>query len=169
MGKNAARALSALILCFAMFAAGAGPGAAVTVPSPVGDRPVLVPGTPYPDTNDDGSLAASAESAFIDDVTAGDTPLSVEQASLHRSQAAGKVKAINTGAATFNGAWAPLGPGPIGQLQRTTGALTAESGRIGALAILPTGRFILAAAQGGIWTRVPRTGQWVPQTGTLPT
>ncbi|HEY0829908.1 MAG TPA: hypothetical protein VGE99_02120 [Candidatus Dormibacteraeota bacterium] len=175
MGKRGLGALSAVVVSLAMIFATGGSALAVRVPSPVGDAPVMIPRTPFPDTSDDGSLLATLETAFIDGVTAGDSPISVEQAGQHRSDAAAKALSILSGeqgrppaGGTFISPWAPLGPSPIGQIQRTTGALTAESGRIGALAILPNGRFILGAAQGGIWTMDPGTGTWVPRTDTLP-
>lgn len=168
MGKGVARFLSACVVSFAIFASGVGPAAAVTVPAPSGDRAVLVPGTQVPNTSDDGSVQAMRETAYIDGITAGDTQLSVEQAGASRASAFDKLKNFRVGTQTFNSTWAPLGPSPIGQIQRTTGALTAESGRIGATMILPDGRFVLGAAQGGVWTMDPGTGTWVPRTDTLP-
>ncbi|HSS60907.1 MAG TPA: hypothetical protein VLK30_05565 [Candidatus Limnocylindrales bacterium] len=170
MGKRVGRVLAAALLCFAMFAGGAGSAAAVTVPTPVGDRPVFIPGTQIPPSAE-SDTAGLQESAFIDDITAGDTPISVQQAGASRSSAFDKLKNFKVGTQTFNSSWAPLGPNPIGQIQRTTGALTAESGRIGALAILPNGRFILGGAQGGVWTMDPvttGTPVWVPRTDNLP-
>ena len=169
MRKGVGRLFSVLVLSFSIIALGTVPGTAVTVPAPHGDNPVYIPGTPYPESSeDDAARLAALDSAFIDDVTAGDTPLSVESAAASRSSAAGKAKTFPVGTNTFNSTWAPLGPSPIGQVQRTTGALTAESGRIGALTILPNGRFVLGAAQGGVWTMDPGTGVWVARTDSLP-
>src|SRR5438477_133981 len=169
MRKGVGRLFSALVLSFSIIALGTVPGTAVTVPAPHGDNPVYIPGTPYPaSSEEDAARLAALDSAFIDDITAGDTPLSVESAAASRSNAAGKAKTFPVGTNTFNSTWAPLGPSPIGQVQRTTGALTAESGRIGALTILPNGRFVLGAAQGGVWTMDPGTGVWVARTDNLP-
>jgi len=176
MGKRGLRALSAVVVSLAMIGAAGGSGMAVTVPSPVGDAPVFIPGTPFPDTGqDDAAKLIAVNDDFILSRTAGDNPLSVEQAGRQRSNGASKADGIKkgkeglpTGSATFNSQWAPIGPNPIIQIQRSDGALAAVSGRIGALAIRRNGRLILGAAQGGIWTMDPGTDVWVPRTDTLP-
>ncbi|TMC53219.1 MAG: DUF11 domain-containing protein [Chloroflexi bacterium] len=174
MGKRLGRLLSAVVLSVAMFAGGAGSGGAVFVPPPAGDAPVFIPGTPYPDTGqDDGAKLIAVSDDYILARTAGDTQLSVEQAGAQRSTASGTASSIKVGpkpgaGASFASAWAPLGPSPIIQSQRTDGALAAVSGRIGALAIRKNGRLVLGAAQGGVWTMDPGTDTWVPRTDNLP-
>ena len=174
MGKGVVRWFSAFVLTVAMFAASVGPGFATKVPAPNGDAPVLIPGTPYPELDDETEARLLAlDQMFITRRTAGDTRLSVEQAGEQRAKGAGEADEIKkapkpTGPITFNTAWTSIGPSPIGQIQRSSGALTAESGRIGALAILKNGRFILGAAQGGIWTYDPADGVWISRTADLP-
>src|SRR5690242_10857175 len=131
MGKGVARLLSACVVSFAIFASGVAPAAAVTVPAPNGDMPTFIPGTPFPPSGEADTLGIM-ETAFVDDITAGDTPISVAQAGASRASAFEKLKNFRVGTQAFNSTWAPLGPSPIGQIQRTTGALTTESGRIGA-------------------------------------
>jgi uncharacterized repeat protein (TIGR01451 family) len=103
---------------------------------------------------------------------AGDTPLDIGQAaSLRiRGQGMGKKLGLAKGSdpSTFSGNWRSLGPNPVVQVQRGDSAFAAVSGRIGALAIEPNGRFILGAASGGIWTMdngttVGANGTWVPR------
>jgi uncharacterized repeat protein (TIGR01451 family) len=176
MGKRMGRLLSAAVLLIAMFGASASPGAAVAVPAPVGDAPVLVPGTPFPDTGqDDAATLIAVTDDYILGRTAGDSPLSVDQAGQQRSKSAEKADGIEQGSeglppenSPFNAAWTAAGPSPIGQIQRTDGAIAAVGGRIGALAIRRDGTFILGAAQGGIWTMAPGSGVWVPRTDNLP-
>src|SRR5262249_31996654 len=71
---------------------------------------------------------------------------------------------IGSGPKTFDSSWSALGPNPIAQIQRSDNALATVSGRIGALAIAPNGRFILGAAQGGIWTSDDQGSTWTPRT-----
>jgi uncharacterized repeat protein (TIGR01451 family) len=184
MGKGALRWFSASVLSLAIVAAGVGPGLATAVlPGPTGDGAVLAPGTVYPELNDDTEARLIAlDNAFITRRTAGDTQLSVEQAGEKRAQAAADAEAIskrpktsNGTPITFNAPWTAQGPSPILQIQRSDFALTAESGRIGALAIRKNGEFILGAAQGGIWTMTPSVdangntyGIWVNRTDNLP-
>ena len=184
MGKGALRWFSASVLGLAMVAASIGPGyATAAVPSPTGDGAFLIPGTPYPELNDDTEARLIAlDNAFTTRRTAGDTQLSVEQAGEQRAQAATDAEAIsktpktsNGAPITFNAPWTAQGPSPILQFQRSDFALTAESGRIGALAIRKNGEFILGAAQGGIWTMTPSVdahgntfGIWVNRTDNLP-
>ena len=176
MGKRGLRGLSAFVVSIAMVAAATATGMAVTVPSPVGDAPVFIPGTEFPDTGqDDAATLIQLNDDFILSRTAGDTPLSVEQAGQQRSQGASKAASIKKagtggsgGTVTFSSPWAPIGPSPIIQIQRSDGAVAAVSGRIGALGIRKNGRFILGAAQGGIWTMDPGTDTWVARTDDLP-
>jgi uncharacterized repeat protein (TIGR01451 family) len=100
---------------------------------------------------------------------AGDNPLDVSQAGALRAAAANAARKLSKNApgpdpATYDGSWASLGPNPVVTAARSSGSFYALSGRIGALAIAPSGRFILGAAQGGIWTMDPGTGTWVPRT-----
>src|SRR5690349_20880997 len=171
MGKRSWRALSAMLVTFALAVGAAGPGWAQAPPTPTGeDSTVLAPGTQVPDLNDDMEAQLLAQDqAFISGRLAGATPLSVDQAVALRKAAADKAALLKNppppGPTTFGGAWSALGPNPISQLQRSSAnTFTAESGRIGALAIRKNGQFILGAAQGGIWLYNPATGIWSPRT-----
>ena len=175
MGRRTARTVVALLGAVAMVGAVGGPATAVTVQPPSGDAPVVIPGTPYPDTGQDESgILTLVDGDYILSRTAGDDPLTAEQAGQQRAVSAGTAAKIknsapgHTGPTTFTGAWTSSGPSPIGQIQRSDGALMPVSGRIGALAIRKNGRFILGAAQGGIWTMDPGSGTWVPRTDSLP-
>ena len=134
------------------------------------DAPVFKPGTHYPalDEKSEEQLIEQ-DRAFVAGRTAGDNPLDVAHAGQLRAKAAHDAKSVGktappSGPATFNGAWAGVGPAPVGQIQRSDNALIPQSGRIGALAIRPsTGRIILGGAQGGIWT-YDGDGTWTPRT-----
>ncbi|HEX4689587.1 MAG TPA: hypothetical protein VH276_02790 [Solirubrobacteraceae bacterium] len=133
------------------------------------DAPALHPGTRYPALDEESEKQLLAQDReFVAGRTAGDNPLDVGHAGQLRAKAAHDAKGVGTtappaGPATFNGAWAGVGPAPVGQIQRSDNALASESGRIGALAIRPsTGRIILGGAQGGIWTN--DGGTWIPRT-----
>lgn len=174
MGKGALRWFSASVLTISIFAAGVAPGFAVSVqPTGPGNSPSIVPGTLPPDLNDETEARLlMLDQAFIAGRTAGDTQLSVEQAGALRAAAADAAKGLKNapaaGPTTFNGAWSALGPNPIVQSQRSDGSFTAESGRVGALAIRKNGQMILGAAQGGIWLYNPAGGgTWTPKTDSL--
>jgi len=173
MGKRGFRALTALIVSLAMFAAATGPGTAQAPTSPNdGDTPILVPGTPIPDQNDDLEAKLLQQDAqFVSTRTAGDVPLTIDQATALRKAAADQAKGLKQapapGPATFAGSWSALGPNPLVQVQRSDSAFTAESGRIGALLILPNGRLVLGAAQGGIWTSDNIGNTWTARTDNL--
>src|SRR5256885_8130673 len=110
MRKGVGRLFSVLVLSFSIIALGTVPGTAVTVPAPNGDNPVYIPGTPYPaSSEEDAARLAALDSAFIDDITAGDTPLSVESAAASRSNAAGQGQKVPAGAKTVH---SPRGPPP---------------------------------------------------------
>jgi uncharacterized repeat protein (TIGR01451 family) len=104
---------------------------------------------------------------------AGDNPLDITQAGALRAAAANAArklakKAPGPDPATFDGTWTSIGPNPVVTAARSDSAFYALSGRIGALAIEPNGRFILGAVQGGIWTMDPGTdpanGTWIART-----
>ncbi len=103
---------------------------------------------------------------------AGDRQLTVEQAGAYRAAAAEyanymkKHGHLPTGPTTFQGDWSAAGPQPIGEATRSIGHFVAMNGRIGALAILSDGTFILGAAGGGIWTYDGST--WTPRTDDMP-
>jgi uncharacterized repeat protein (TIGR01451 family) len=139
------------------------------------DTPTLRPGA----QPKEGDEAAEQRLLQLDLATtssrlAGDNPLDVSQAGALRAQAANAARKLGKSApgpdpATFDSAWQSLGPNPIVTTARTDGAFYALSGRIGALAIEPNGRFILGGAQGGIWTMDNGTtlganGTWIPRT-----
>lgn len=177
VGKGLVRWFGATVLCVSLFASSIGPGLAVGAPTGGdGDTPTLRPGA-HPlalDEEAEQELLA-LDLAFISRRTAGDNQLSSDQAGANRSRAAAAADVIRkhggpaSGPTTFNAPWAGLGPNPIVQVARSDGSFTAESGRIGALAIRPsTHQFILGAAQGGIWLYDPLTGTWTPKTDNLP-
>jgi len=101
---------------------------------------------------------------------AGDQPLSIEQAGKLRAAAAKQAKGMRGAPSVSSfGSWAPAGPNPIVQIGRTSGGAEAVSGRVGALAIQPgTGRLIMGAAQGGIWTYDAAAGVWTSRTDDQP-
>src|SRR5438093_1452340 len=158
--------------------------ATITVPAnaqgpviPNGDDPILRPGEqPLPFDEVTEEILQQRDIAFISRRTAGDNALSNQEAGAMRAAAAHvasdlrkNASAASAGPATFTTAWAALGPNPIVPQTRGSGAFTAMSGRIGALAIRPSnGQFILGAAQGGIWLYDPTSGQWSARTDNLP-
>ena len=87
MGKRSLRMLGAVIALPAMLASFAGPGYAVTVPSPVGDAPVLIPGS-EPLAEDEGTDDEIINNDYVLSREAGDTPLEVIQAAQLRDSAA---------------------------------------------------------------------------------
>lgn len=111
--------------------------------------------------------------AYTSSRTAGSKQITIGEAGELRGKAAKAAKKLRkehipSGPTTFGGAWAQLGPNPIVQGLRSPGASQrygAMSGRIGALAIRPSnGKFILGAAQGGIWLYDAGTGTWSAKT-----
>src|SRR5712691_5952164 len=175
-GMRGRRALSAIFATVAVLVAAAGPGFADTQPgagSTAGeDTATLNPGTVVPDQNDElESQLLQRDQAFISGRLAGSAPLSVDQAVALRKAAADQAKLLKNpppaGPSTFTADWAPLGPNPIVQVQRSNSTFAAQSGRIGALAIRKNGQLILGAAQGGIWLWDPATKRWSPRTDSL--
>jgi uncharacterized repeat protein (TIGR01451 family) len=145
-------------------------------PPPSGDTPVLVPGAkPLPLDEESEAELLRRDFFFETRHTAGDQPLSTQQAGAERAKADDDARIIKTGRGTsppavFNGAWSALGPNPIVQLTRSSPIFAAVSGRIGALAIRPSnGQIVLGAAQGGIWLYDGATQTWSPRTDDLPT
>src|SRR5919198_948810 len=170
MGKRGVRAVSALVVSFAMLLSSVVPaGARPPIPGSSGDNPTHVDGL----ESLEELLGEEAEGRLFNfdaqysaTKTAGDTQLSIEQAGALRSAAANAARKLlknppPPGPALYTGAWSAIGPDPINQIGRTTDSLIQVTGRIGALAILPNGRFILGAAQGGIWTLDPGATNWV--------
>jgi len=175
MGKRGFRALCALLVSLVFAVAGVGPGVAQAPPPPGdGDTPTLSPGAQIPEPDDETEARLLLlDQQFISTRTAGDVPLSVEQAGALRKAAADQAKALKNAPAasptTFSGNWGALGPNPIVQIARSSSPAQfyAVSGRIGALAIRRNGQFILGAAQGGIWLYDGATGTWSPKTDML--
>ena len=102
--------------------------------------------------------------AFTSSKTAGSSPITLSQAGELRGKAAKAAKKLRKEHIPVRvrprsaAPWTQIGPNPIVQGLRTPGAqrFGAMSGRIGALAIRPSnGKFILGAAQGGIWLYDP--------------
>jgi uncharacterized repeat protein (TIGR01451 family) len=147
----------------------AGAALAVTGAGSSAKQPKLLPGTSYPAIDEEAEHQLfEQDRAFVAGRTAGDNPLDVAHAGQLRAKAAHDAKTLGktappSGPATFSGAWAPTGPEPTAQIQRSDFALNAVSGRIGALAVRPsTGQVILGGAQGGIWRY--ENGAWKPRT-----
>ena len=111
------------------------------------DTPVLR-GIPK-ETGDEESEARLRELDFsrTSAMLAGDTPLDIGQAASLRVRGAGAGKKLGlakgSDPSTFSGPWRSVVPNPVVQVQRSDSAFSAVSGRIGALAIEPNGRFIL--------------------------
>jgi hypothetical protein len=141
------------------------------------DTPTLRPGA-QPKEGDESAeqRLLQLDLATTSNRLAGDNPLDISQAGALRAQAANAARKLTKnapgpGPSTFTGTWSSLGPNPVVTAARTDSAFYALSGRIGALAIEPSGRFILGGAQGGIWTMdppaapaTPADGTWVPRT-----
>ena len=175
MGKGAVRWFSASVLSLAIVAAGVGPGFALgalapgggDVPAPVGPRVQSL------DSQLDDSAEArllQLDQSYVAARTAGDSPLTIEAIGKLRAAAADAARGVTNApsGASFNSAWAALGPNPIVQVARSDNSFTAESGRVGALAIRKNGQMILGAAQGGIWLYSPANGgTWTAETDTL--
>ena len=103
---------------------------------------------------------------------AGDTPISLEQASSLRESAsrnASGMLAATTPGAARGGAWTSQGPAPIVQVMRTSNTFGAMSGRVGALAMRRDGTILLGAAQGGVWTYDATAQTWTSRTADADT
>src|SRR3989440_4215463 len=141
MGKRGFRAFSGLLVTLSFRVGGAAPVLARPPPPPSdGDTPTLAPGTTIPELDDETEARLLLlDQQFISTRTAGDVPLSVEQAGAMRKAAADQAKALKNapaaGPTTFTGNWGALGPNPIVQIARSSSPAQfyAVSGRIGAL------------------------------------
>ncbi len=141
-------------------------------------EPTVVPNLRFPVLDEESEhQLLERDLAFESRKTAGDVQLGIGEAGQLRGAAARSAaqarkaarKAPPNGPATFAGDWSPAGPAPIAEIPRTTPTFFASmNGRIGALAILPNGRYVLGGAQGGVWTRDSDTSSWVPRTDGLP-
>jgi uncharacterized repeat protein (TIGR01451 family) len=104
---------------------------------------------------------------------AGDQPLTTQQASEARDEAADAAAAPSQGPGNPGPAvgapWSPVGPMPTLQVGRTSGNLEEVAGRISSLALDSSGRAYLGTAQGGVWARNPADPGWTPLTDSLPT
>jgi len=171
MGKGVLRWLSAFVLTVAIFAAGVGPGLAYPAePAPGEDTATLRPDAQPLEQNDElEARLLLLDQAFIAGRTAGDSPISNENAGKLRAAAAEAARGIANApaGASFNSPWSGLGPNPIVQVARSNNTFYAVSGRIGALAIRQNGQFVLGAAQGGIWLYDSASGTWTAKTDTL--
>src|SRR5262245_37749897 len=136
------------------------------------DTPTLQPGVAPPKVSEEDEQALLERDFFFESRrTAGDVQLDNQQAGALRAEAARAAARLRkegvpaSGPTTFTGAWTSIGANPIVQVTRSTPIFTAMSGRIGALAVRPSnGKFILGAAQGGIWLYDAATGTWSPKT-----
>jgi hypothetical protein len=179
---GATSALAALFAVAAVAATGGGstpPPTTSTTGLPALDpglsAPVLRPGAkPIIDESSEEEEILARDDAFISGITAGDQKLTGQLAGHLRALAAKQAQARKhvkppAGPASFSGDWTASGPNPIGQPTRSSGAIAAMSGRIGALAIRPSnGQYILGAAQGGIWLYDTATSTWEPKTDNMP-
>jgi photosystem II stability/assembly factor-like uncharacterized protein len=137
------------------------------------DTPQVQPGTVFPKLDEEQEeRLEELDFAILSRKLAGDRPLSIDDASKFRSQAAHQANVIRkegippAGPDTFQDAWSNIGPAPIGEIARSDNSLVTMNGRIGALAIRPsTGEIILGGAQGGIWIF---DGTWHAMTDDLP-
>jgi uncharacterized repeat protein (TIGR01451 family) len=135
-----------------------------------GDTPTLAGGSQPLPLSETQEQRLDFDYAFTSRRMAGSTPISLDQAGEFRGAAAKNAKKLRKenippGPSTFTGAWRQIGANPIVQVTRGSGTFTAMSGRVGALAIRPSnGKFILGAAQGGIWLYDSATGTWSPKT-----
>ncbi|MDT7573196.1 MAG: hypothetical protein QOE05_3370 [Actinomycetota bacterium] len=120
----------------------------------------------------EGAAYQLARNAYFESRrTAGDVPLTIEQAAAGRVKAAKAAKTPAEGGVVgppVGPAWQGIGPNPTSQIGRTSGALENVTGRIGAIAVNSAGKIFLGAAQGGLWTLNASTGAWTPQGDTLP-
>jgi uncharacterized repeat protein (TIGR01451 family) len=165
-----AGALAALLAGTAFGVAGAGPI------NSDGDSPTLAVGAvPLIQEEEGEGELLQRDAAYMSERTAGDIPLDNQQAGALRGEAARAANRLRkegvptSGPSTFTGAWSQIGPNPIVQGLRSPGPqrFAAMSGRIGALAIRPSnGKFILGAAQGGIWLYDTATGTWSPKSNS---
>lgn len=162
----------AIVLAFGLLAAAP---AGAHPPPPNGDTPVLIPGA-KPLAVDEESEAELLRRDFYFETrrTAGDQPLSTQQAGAERAKADAQARRLRFGfpaprPSVFNGAWLGIGPNPIVQVTRSSPIFNAVSGRIGALAIRPSnGQIVLGAAQGGIWLYDAATRTWSPHSDDSP-
>jgi len=159
------------------------PLAALSTPAqaaPADDTPTFTgikgPAAEEMQGEDEADFAKLRDAYYETRWTAGDQPLSIEDAARKRSQAADAAAALRkqarttaAGTAAVGVPWAPIGPNPIVQVARTSNTFEAVSGRISALAVNSAGKIYLGAAQGGIWTYDPVAGTWASLTDNLPT
>jgi uncharacterized repeat protein (TIGR01451 family) len=153
----------------------AAPGSSVNaaVFAPVDDTPAVPKNLKSIEPDEElRSELLARDAYFVSRRIAGDSPLSLDDAGRFRSDADKFGRSLRHDHSITPppfGPWAAAGPNPIVQLGRTSGGAEAVSGRIGALAIQPgTGRLILGAAQGGIWTYDTAAGVWIPRTDDQP-
>jgi uncharacterized repeat protein (TIGR01451 family) len=124
----------------------------------------------------EGAAYQLARNAYFESRrTAGDTPLTLEQASDGRDKADTQSRGLQqrgnhdgSGTPAPAPAWQGIGPDPTLQLGRTTGAFQSVTGRVGAIAVNSAGKVFLGAAQGGLWTFDETAGVWTPHGDDLP-
>ena len=184
LGSAAARrrsfvALSTLAIVLSLLpgaSLAAGPLGSGVLQAPVGHDPEVAPYI-FPGREplegkeeDEDEFLLKQDDATITRRTAGDRQLSIDQAALHRSEAATAAHELKAtkppiSPLTYTGPWTEISPDPIVQVSRGTPIFYAVSGRVSALAIRPSnGLKILGGAQGGIWTYDDATGTWTPRT-----
>src|SRR5215217_951497 len=170
------RAIAALTLCAVTFVVTAALAGAGSTPGGSDDSSFIGGRRPLEaDESNERAVVLARDDAFISRRTAGTAPLDPSQAGALRAKAAGAAKKLQkeqvpSGPATFGDAWLQIGPNPIVQVTRGSGTFAAMAGRIGALAIRPSnGKFILGAAQGGIWLYDAASKTWSSKTADTTT
>lgn len=152
------------------FAVGGAPAQGASAPA--GEYRIMANSRVQQAAEQEGSAFQLARSAYEETRrTAGDTPLTIEQAAAGRAKATKDARSVKDGGVVgdpVGPAWTGIGPNPTVQLGRTTGALQNVTGRVGALAVNSAGKVFLGAAQGGLWTYDATTGAWTPQGDNLP-
>lgn len=137
------------------------------------DTPQKTDRRPIVDDEEGEQYLLERDADFLSQRLSGDEPMSIEQAAESLVQAQAEAERLRAGGAAerapnaYGGDWAAQGPNPIVTIDRSGSAFIAYSGRIGALTILPNGRYILGGAQGGLWTWNEDTYAWTPRTDNI--
>ncbi len=82
------------------------------------------------------------------------------------SYAPGALPTISLGSVAQPAVWTNLGPAPIPVGTTANGATSAESGRIEAVAVAPSGEIYIGSASGGVWASTDGGGTWTNLTPT---
>ncbi len=143
------------------------PASASPAPAKDDTPTLLTPKGEHDNGSDEASFDKLRDAYYASRLLSGDHPLTLDQASVLRSNGSAKASGIPTATVpgdTRGGTWTSQGPNPIVQNGRTTNKFQAVSGRIGALVIRKDGTIVLGAAQGGVWTYDPVAKTWTSRT-----